>query len=181
MNNRIITIIVAVLAAGGIAACGSATTTKTVTRTTAPPKAASDTAAAQASASSTTESSTTSYTPPPATPHPQGQFDSSCDITLADSIDGPNYFIGRADMNNTGNIGIVVRVTAEWDQTSEADIHATPKYVRIPRGQSRTARFSVPATQDQISQMQDSPSYMGSGNGCKIGVKIVDTFGLPKD
>ena len=110
--------------------------------------------------------------------HPDGQFQSNCDISLPDNINGQYAFIAGADLTNTGNIGIVVRVGVRWNQISSPDVLAN-QTLRLRVHGSRTAKFNVPATQDQISQMQASPSYQNGGGGCKVRVNIIGTFGKP--
>ena len=111
------------------------------------------------------------------TANPQGSFIDNCDLELSSSVDGPDAFIAGADMTNTGNVGIVVKTRVRWNQVSAPDVLASKTY-RIPVGATRTAKFSVPATGDQIDQMQASPSYQNGGGGCKVKVNIVDTYGI---
>jgi hypothetical protein len=107
---------------------------------------------------------------------PDAEFTSSCDMLMPDDVLSGNYsLVGSAKVRNTGNVGIVVKVSARWDQVASDDIRDS-KSVRVPRGKSRSVKFRVPATQSQISEFQESPDYFNNG-ACKINVRVTDTFG----
>lgn len=131
--------------------------------------------ATTAASSSSPTASVTESTPVDPSPNPDGTFNSSCDILLASDINSPSYFIGAAKMRNTGNVGIVVRVKAVWDQTSTSNVTST-KIVHMPVGSHHTTKFRVPATLDQIDELQSSPDYDTDG-GCKVHVSILDSYG----
>lgn len=108
-----------------------------------------------------------------------GKFTSSCEEMLPDDIMSDAYrFVASAKMRNTGNVGIVVKVKARFDQVASANV-TDEKTVNIPVGKSRTAKFSIPATSGQVDEYQASPDYFGDGDSCKVHVTITDTFGRP--
>lgn len=129
-----------------------------------------------------TASSTPTETPEPepteppkvhALPDPKGTFNLNCDYVLGDFSESSSQgfrFIAGGRLRNTGNIGIVTRVTVTWEQLGQAPIKAV-KTVSIKRGHSKRVSFSLPATSDQIDLHQSS-----DGN-CDTKVKILDEFG----
>ena len=93
-----------------LAACA----TKTVTVTGA---AAGSPSSSSSSASLVPSSPANSYTPPPPDPKPDAKYSHSCDYLLGNFQDySPQgfRFIAEARLNNTGNVGVVVKVTASW-------------------------------------------------------------------
>lgn len=110
--------------------------------------------------------------------NPDGKFSSSCDIAFPEDFTSGDYaFVAAAKMRNTGNVGIVVRVRARFDQVASENV-TDEKTVRIPVGKRRTAKFRIPATQTQVDEHQNSPDYF-NGDACKVSVKIMDSFGKP--
>lgn len=163
-------IAVAVITGAGIASAGSQP--KHVT-----------TAAAQPS-----DTPSTTYTPPPApvntpapSPSPDGTVSYSCDSSLAAGIYGTNWLTGEADLQNTGNIGIVVRVKFKWHQEAYPDAVAPVRTVRLKTGASKVVRFHYnagtfsgsTAPLDRWQSWQDSHS----GIPCHASVHMVSTFG----
>jgi hypothetical protein len=100
---------------------------------------------------------------------PDGEYDLNCDYVLE-----PSYrFIGGGTIENTGNIGIRVRVTYKWRLLGQGS-HIEQRTYRLKPGQSREVDVSVPATGEQISAHQSADS------DCKTSVKMLDTFGQPE-
>ena len=108
-------------------------------------------------------------------PNPDGTSNLTCDYVLGDFNESGDpskgfRFIGGGRIRNTGNIGIVVRVTFTWDMLGQEPLRVRKKY-RLRRDQSRRVNVSVPGTQDQIDLHQ-------SAHGdCRSHVTILDTFG----
>ena len=81
-------------------------------------------------------------------------------------------FIAGGTLRNTGNVGIVARVRAAWEQLGSAPLREE-KMVRVARGKTKRVSFTVLASQDHIDLHQSA-----EGN-CRVNVQIVDTFGKP--
>lgn len=104
---------------------------------------------------------------------PDGEYDLTCDYSLGGD-DTPDYrFIGGGTIENTGNIGMRVRVTYKWRLLGQG-YHTERRTYRLKPGQSRDVDVSVPATSEQISAHQSADS------DCKTSVKMLDTFGQPE-
>ena len=101
-------------------------------------------AAATPAADETTEAETPIPTPP-AEPAPDGTYTGSCDYELSDNMN--NYpahagdLNGEVDVENTGNVGIVLKVTISWPQLGHAPI-AMHKTVKVPYSGSLTVPFT---------------------------------------
>lgn len=112
--------------------------------------------------------------PPPAvTPNPGARLvESQCDYLRGDVSGNNHRFVARTAIKNTGNIGLVVRVTATWNQLGGAPVKMV-KTVKVWPG-SRSIQFSTHATSDQIDAHQAADAK------CAVKAKIVDTFGQPQ-
>jgi hypothetical protein len=112
---------------------------------------------------------------PPVEPDPDADYTSVCDYLLGDFSDNTRTgyrFVADADITNTGNIGIVVRVNVSWRQIGTNPVKAS-KTAKIKVGSSKTVHITEPATGDEILAHQSADSR------CKVAVLIVDTFGEP--
>ena len=107
-----------------------------------------------------------------AAPDPKADIQSTCDYVLGDFTTGPSGYraLGQAKIHNTGNIGVKVRLTARWEQLGTSPLRMK-KTVRVRRGHTRTLRFTLSLTQDQVDLHQSADAE------CKVTGKIVDTFG----
>lgn len=105
-------------------------------------------------------------------PKPKGKFDSVCDYLLGDFTESRSgyRFVADATLKNTGNVGLVVRVVASWDQIGGGPVRAR-KQARVRTGATRKVGFIVVATSDQINRHQSA------GSGCRVRATIIDTFG----
>lgn len=144
--------------------------------------------ATSTSASASTSSSapapaveeSTSEAPPAAVPNPDGTFSGSCDYELATDID--NYdthagdLNGEVDVENTGNVGIVVKVTITWPQLGHTPI-AMSKNVRVAYGQAKTVPFTKPVGSAVIERLQSWQEGHDYKDGCTYNGKMTDTFG----
>jgi hypothetical protein len=119
-------------------------------------------------------------TPPPPAANPDGKYQWSGDYLLANGIYDQNYLIGEVDLNNTGNVGEVVRVQFSWPQEGTPSITAH-KTVRLPYGASKVVRFRVPVgSYDQGAQAIDllqSWQEHHNGEGYKAKVTLLHTYG----
>jgi hypothetical protein len=79
-------------------------------------------------------------------------------------------FLATADLENTGNIGVVVRVTATWDQLGGAPVQMI-KTVKVWPTAKRPVPFERVVSQDQLSRHQSAEGK------CNVTAKVVDTFG----
>ncbi len=119
-------------------------------------------------------------TEPPPEPMPAGDVEGSCDYLLGfgEDLDDPDNhrFVASADLINRGNVGIVLRVEASWDQIGAEPVTAR-KRVRVPYGETVDVQFDVPASGDQIDRHQ---SLSGAEN-CSFDAEILRTFGEVHD
>ena len=112
-------------------------------------------------------------------PSPDGTFQGSCDYELVfDTFNGHDHMgdlNGEVDLENTGNVGTVEKVTISWPQLGHAPIKLS-KTVKIGYGQSKTVQFTRPATTSEIDRLQ---SYQSTHDdtGCKYSGTLTDTFG----
>jgi hypothetical protein len=101
-------------------------------------------------------------------PDPDGEYDVDCDYLLGS---GDNYrFVAGGDLENTGNIGIVVQVVVTWDRLGSPPARVEKRY-RVRTNATREVQVSVPATLDDIDAHQSADA------DCDVRVRIVDTFG----
>jgi hypothetical protein len=169
--GQISTGLVAVLAAASLAGCTAAST-------------GSENPTAVKSSSPTTGATTdvADETPAPEpgpTPEPDGTYTSSCDYVLGDFTEHTKTgfrFIAEAKLQNTGNIGTVLRVKAVWYLSGGGKVKRT-KTVRLRPGHTKRAGFTVPVGSDEIDRYQ----ALGYGDDrCKVKAAMVDTFGEPR-
>lgn len=105
-----------------------------------------------------------------AAPHPKGDSKLQCDYTLELNGSNPNYhFIAGGTLRNTGNVGIVMRVTYKWRMLGSGSVTEHHRY-RVRAGQSRDVDVRIPATSDQID------AHQSAGSKCSTVVHIVDVF-----
>lgn len=100
------------------------------------------TSSPSAAPSPTYSPSSSTYEPPAPDPKPDARYSHSCDYLLGNFQDySPNgfRFIAEARLNNTGNVGAVVEVTAHWDQVGTHPITMT-KTVKLPYGRKGLGR-----------------------------------------
>lgn len=117
---------------------------------------------------------------PAVAPDPDGTIEYSCDYLLGDFTENPDSgyrFIADGTVENTGNIGVRVKATARWLLAGGGAVKDS-KEVSIPYGRTKRISFSVGATSDEIDRHQ-SLGGTQTGEGCKVGVTILDTFGEP--
>ena len=139
------------------------------------------TGTAPASSSPAKAAGTASPPPSPAAvPSPDGTFQGSCDYTLGDSpATGTAAAVGDIDAKNTGNIGIVVKLTITWPQEGYAPLTMS-KTVRIPSGGEQDPQFHRPLSYDQITRLQSYQAGHGYADGCTYHGEITGTFGQPR-
>src|SRR5699024_364111 len=104
-------------------------------------------------------------------------FTSSCTYVLGDftqTKDGYR-FLADAQLENTGNIGTVDKVTATWLLAGGEKI-TKHKTVRVKPGKSKHVGLSRVASHDEIDRHQD----MNAGQKCSVDVTMIDTFGMPQ-
>lgn len=104
------------------------------------------------------------------TPDPHASASLTCDYLLSPGISAPNHFVGGGDLRNSGNIGVIVKVTARWQRLGQAPARIAKSY-RVRRGQTRTVNFSVPATIEDISAHQSANAK------CSTHATVAGTFG----
>jgi hypothetical protein len=108
---------------------------------------------------------------------PQGQFTLNCDYELGDFGDSgdPNLgfrFIAGGDIRNTGNVGLVVRVTYRWKMLGQPTVKVSKNY-RLSVDKTREIDFSMPVTGEQID------AHQSADGECSARAKYIDTFGAP--
>lgn len=108
---------------------------------------------------------------------PEADYKLACAYELGDFGESGDpkkgyRFTAGGTINNTGNIGIRVRVTYKWQRLGQAPLIVKMTY-RVRRNEERDVATTVPTSQDQISAHQDSPGH----GECKPKVSIISTFG----
>jgi hypothetical protein len=108
-------------------------------------------------------------------PDPNGKYDLDCNYELGDfgEFGDPSRgyrFVAGGTLENTGNIGIRVRVTYTWKLLGRSPL-TVRKHYRVRRGQSRDVNLTVPVSQDDID------SHQNAHGDCSTKASIVSTFG----
>jgi hypothetical protein len=145
-----------------VAGCGSTTPTHSLTATPA----------------ATEGEATPAETPPPRVreaPKPKGRYVLSATYELGDFGESGDpargyRFIGGGTLTNTGNIGIVVRVTYKWRLLGEGSLVAHRQY-RLARHAHRDIDITIPATDAQIDAHQNADGKSSAR------ATMIDTFG----
>ena len=118
-------------------------------------------------------------TAPPAHPYPSpdGTYQGACDYTLGnDPANGTAVATGDIQTTNTGNIGIVIKLTLTWPQQGYSPLSET-KTVSVPDGGSMDVQFNMQLTYDQLSNLQNWQSGH-TDTGCTYTGTITGTFGV---
>lgn len=114
--------------------------------------------------------------PEPAGPEPDDEYIDSCDYLLGDDSEytARGYrFVAGTDIDNTGNVGIVVKVTAKWKQLGANPVTVT-KTAKVKYGESKSVQITKPVGGPEIEAIQ---AVQDAGNYCSVKGTIVDTFG----
>jgi hypothetical protein len=112
-------------------------------------------------------------TPAPAGPNPDGTVEGACDLLLF--VEGDqSEFAASIDVANVGNVGIVVEVTAAFDQLGQDDYTITDE-VRVEVGATETVHLAERIDHAAVARHQDG------GYECRVSGEIVDTFGDVQD
>lgn len=135
-------------------------------------------AAVQVNGETTTEATTVSTpdtTEAPEEPNPDGESELSCDYDLGDFDESGDpeagyRFLAGGTLTNTGNIGIVARVTYRWELAGQPDLKVK-KFYRVRTGETREVDVSIPTDNSGID------AHQSADGDCKATVSIVDTFG----
>ena len=157
-----------VIVVGISLAVGGGSKAKPVTRAASP-------------ATTTASPSTSSPEVAAASPQPDGTFQGACDYTLGDSPStGTADAIGDIDATNTGNVGIVVKLTITWPQEGYSPIKQV-KTVRIGYGGEKDVQFHRPLTGTELDRLQSYQlGHGGSGDGCTYHGEMTGTFGAAR-
>lgn len=107
---------------------------------------------------------------------PEIESDLNCDYILDfEDFQTPDHrFVGGGTIENTGNVGAVVRVTISWDQLGTDPVRFREEY-RVLRGQEQRVQADMGATSTQINRHQSADAE------CNTRARIVDTFGTPQE
>jgi len=123
---------------------------------------------------------TTSEAPPAVVPSPDGTVTGTCAYEL--SPDYTNYDVHAGDLNadveaaNTGNIGIVVKVTVTFPQLGHTAI-TMAKNVKVPNGATVTVHFTRVATGSEIDRLQSWQLGHADSDGCTYKGDVAKTYG----
>jgi hypothetical protein len=119
-----------------------------------------------------------SSAPAPApTASPNGTVTGSCDVSLSDnSVSGQDYLTADVQVQNTGNLGAVIKVTVGWPQQGFDDIKKS-KTVHVPFGATKTVHLNHPASSQQIRNFQDAELASSGNDVCHYRGDLVGTFG----
>ncbi|HZG49488.1 MAG TPA: hypothetical protein VEY90_08210 [Thermoleophilaceae bacterium] len=113
----------------------------------------------------------------PAAPNPDGRYNFNCDYLLGDFTEGTEQgfkFVAGGTVENTGNIGIVIRVRARWQQLG-SDRILEERRVRLKVGRRKRVNISRLASSGEID------AHQFAEGDCSVGAKIVKTFGRVRD
>jgi hypothetical protein len=114
---------------------------------------------------------------PAPTASPNGTVSGSCDVSLSDNFQsGQDYLTADIDVQNTGNVGEVIKVTVGWPQQGFNDIKKS-KTVHVPFGATKTVHLNYPASTQQISNFQDVQLASSSNDVCHYRGDLVSTYG----
>lgn len=131
---------------------------------------------APTSTSTTTEPTTTkpTTTEPPPEPDPNATYSHSCDYVLGDFSETASgfRFLADANLRNSGNVGVNVKVTATWFLAG-GDQVTDQRTIKLAVDDRERVGFSVIATQDQI----DLHQALDAGKTCNVKAALIDTFG----
>lgn len=122
----------------------------------------------------------TTEAPPVVVPSPDGTVTGTCAYEL--SADYTNYDVHAGDLNadveaaNTGNIGIVVKVTVTFPQLGHTAIAMT-KNVKVAHGATVTVHFTRVATGSEIDRLQSWQLGHADSDGCTYKGDVAKTFG----
>jgi hypothetical protein len=120
---------------------------------------------------------TPSFVPPvPFISAPKAEYTSTCDYVLGDFSSNTSHgfrFIAGADITNTGNVGITIRLTASFKQLGSRPLVVT-KEGQIPYNGKRSIEITKPVSQNELDLIQ---AAQGGGDICTAKAKIVGTFG----
>lgn len=114
--------------------------------------------------------------PKPAAPDPKADYTGFCDYNLGGGATEDYTVLGEIELDNTGNVGIIVKTRISWPQLGNDPIKMTKK-VRVEAGKSKTVRFNREASLTEIGLLQSWQQRNDYADGCKYNAKIVDTFG----
>lgn len=119
---------------------------------------------------------TESPTPPPSVSEPDGTYTTSCDYLLGNFTATQRGYraIAAAKIRNTGNVGIVLDVTARWDITGRPSLRVT-KTVHVPYDGFKKVDFSEVLTSDELDAMQEAA--LSFDNWCGVKATITDSYG----
>ena len=164
----VVAVAVAAVANSGSSSTGAAThpSTSRAASTTPPATTAEDTPIAETS------------TPAPE-PSPDGTVEGTCDYEINNATYSDQHagdLDGEVDVENTGNIGTVVRVAISWPQLGHSPI-VLRKSVRVRAGQTLTVPFTRVASGREIDRLQGWQGGHPGDDGCKVSGTITDTFG----
>jgi hypothetical protein len=119
-----------------------------------------------------------SSAPAPApTVSPNGTVSGSCDVSLSDNfVSGQDYLTADVQVQNTGNVGVVIKVTVGWPQQGFDDIKKS-KRVHVPFGATKTVHLNYPVSTQQISNFQDVQLASSGNDVCHYRGDLVSTYG----
>jgi hypothetical protein len=118
----------------------------------------------------------TNTSPPPPVANPDGTYQGSCDYTLGTGFDNNYHVIGEIDLDNTGNVGVIVHTRITWPQEG-ADPITARKTVHLPTGAHKPVRFRIPVTSEQIDLLQSWQERHDFKDGCTYHASFSDTYG----
>lgn len=111
-------------------------------------------------------------------PNPDAKYTHSCDLLLNSNYQSSvtGWLVGDASIHNTGNIGVVVRISATWQRAGEGPLRASKK-LRLPYASRRAAHFKLPVDQNTVSSVQSSTGYQNATQWCGVKATLLSTFG----
>jgi|SRR5579859_1481367 len=114
---------------------------------------------------------------PFAVPSPSATAQGACGYDLSsDPVNGTAVATGDVLVNNTGNIGAVIKVTITWPQQGYSPLSMT-KTVRIGSGASNDVQFHTGLDMSQLTNLQNWQLGHPGSDGCTYDATITDVFG----
>lgn len=110
------------------------------------------------------------------TARPSAELEGSCKQKPREGEEGQEL-IARLRVTNTGNLGVVVRVAAQWPLAPDEGVSRWAR-VRVEQGDTMPVTLRLPVTE---SVAQEALAAADSGRKCWTRSRVTGAFGMPSD
>ena len=110
------------------------------------------------------------------TANPAAELEGSCKQRPREGDDGQEL-VARLRVVNTGNLGVVVRVSSQWRLGNEDGISRWTR-VRVEQGETLPVNLRLPVSE---SVAQDALDAADNGRRCSTRSRVTGAFGMPTD